>query len=179
MKNVTCSVAVLLLIVLLSPLSAAGTKESAASDPLSAVKAKGYLSVGCKVDVPSFGYKNINTGEIEGFEIDLAKAVAKRIFGDENAIRLTPVTAKTRGPLLDTGELDMVAATFTVTEERRKSWDFSTIYYVDAVAVMVEIITLCRLLRPCRKNHRGGAECYHQEEPGSRGRRSGNYAQVQ
>lgn len=138
MKNVTCSVAVLLLIVLLSPLSAAGTKESAASDPLSAVKAKGYLSVGCKVDVPSFGYKNINTGEIEGFEIDLAKAVAKRIFGDENAIRLTPVTAKTRGPLLDTGELDMVAATFTVTEERRKSWDFSTIYYVDAVAVMVK-----------------------------------------
>ncbi len=131
-------VAMLLVTVAFSSLYAQGTKEAAASDPLAAIKDKGFLSVGCKVDVPSFGYKNINTGVIEGFEIDLSKAVAKRIFGDENAIELTPVTAKTRGPLLDTGELDMVAATFTVTEERKNSWDFSTIYYVDAVAVMTK-----------------------------------------
>jgi putative glutamine transport system substrate-binding protein len=90
------------------------------------------------VDVPNFGYKNITTGEIEGFEIDLSKAVAKKIFGDENKVAFTGVTAKTRGPLLDTGELDMVAATFTVTDERRKTWDFSTIYYTDAVGVMVK-----------------------------------------
>ncbi|MGH0053756.1 MAG: transporter substrate-binding domain-containing protein [Sphaerochaetaceae bacterium] len=138
MKNTFRYVLVLLLLVgVLSSLSAAGAQESS-SDPLASLKAKGFLSVGCKVDVPSFGYQNINTGEIEGFEIDLAKAVAKKIFGDETAIELTPVTAKTRGPLLDTGELDMVAATFTVTDERRNSWDFSSIYYVDAVAVMVK-----------------------------------------
>ena len=127
----------LLLVFFSASLFGAGTKE-ASSDPLAQLKAKGKLSVGVKVDVPSFGYQNINTGEIEGFEIDLAKAVAKAIFGDEKAIVFTPVTAKTRGPLLDTGELDMVAATFTVTEERKNSWDFSTIYYVDAVAVMVK-----------------------------------------
>jgi putative glutamine transport system substrate-binding protein len=127
----------LLLLCSATLLFAAGSKEGS-DDPLARLKAKGKISVGCKIDVPSFGYKNINTGEIEGFEIDLAKAVAKRIFGDENAIELTPVTAKTRGPLLDTGELDMVAATFTVTDERRNSWDFSSIYYVDAVAVMVK-----------------------------------------
>jgi len=130
--------AVLLLFILVgTALFAAGTKE-AVSDPLASLKAKGKLSVGVKVDVPSFGYKNINTGEIEGFEIDLARAVAKKIFGVDQAIEFVPVTAKTRGPLLDTGELDMVAATFTVTEERKKSWDFSKIYYVDAVAVMVK-----------------------------------------
>ena len=128
---------VLLLACSATVLFASGSKESS-DDPLAKLKAKGKLSVGCKVDVPSFGYKNINTGEIEGFEIDLAKAVAKHIFGDENAIEFTAVTAKTRGPLLDTGELDLVAATFTVTEERKNSWDFSTIYYVDAVAVMVK-----------------------------------------
>jgi len=120
-----------------SVIFAAGAQETS-SDPLSALKAKGKLSVGVKVDVPSFGYKNINTGEVEGFEIDLARAVAKAIFGNGNALEFVPVTAKTRGPLLDTGELDMVAATFTVTEERKNSWDFSDIYYVDAVAVMVK-----------------------------------------
>jgi putative glutamine transport system substrate-binding protein len=127
----------LVLVCSATVLFANGTKENS-DDPLAKLKAKGKLSVGCKVDVPSFGYKNITTGEIEGFEIDLAKAVAKHIFGDENAIEFTAVTAKTRGPLLDTGELDLVAATFTVTEERKNSWDFSTIYYVDAVAVMVK-----------------------------------------
>ncbi|WP_320130454.1 transporter substrate-binding domain-containing protein [uncultured Sphaerochaeta sp.] len=127
----------LILVCTTTGLFAAGAKETS-TDPLAQLKAKGKLTVGCKVDVPSFGYKNINTGVIEGFEIDLSKAVAKHIFGDENAVEFTPVTAKTRGPLLDTGELDMVAATFTVTEERKNSWDFSTIYYVDAVAIMVK-----------------------------------------
>ena len=53
-------------------------------------------------------------------------------------MRFTGVTAKTRGPLVDTGEIDMVAATFTVTDERRKLWDFSTIYMEDPVALMVK-----------------------------------------
>ncbi|MCH3920926.1 MAG: transporter substrate-binding domain-containing protein [Sphaerochaeta sp.] len=114
---------------------AQGTTEKTYVDQ---IRDRGVLQVGCKVDVPNFGYKNITTGEIEGFEIDLSKAVAKKIFGDENKVAFTGVTAKTRGPLLDTGELDMVAATFTVTDERRKTWDFSTIYYTDAVGVMVK-----------------------------------------
>ncbi|MFA6688015.1 MAG: transporter substrate-binding domain-containing protein [Sphaerochaetaceae bacterium] len=135
MKKRLFAVALFLLVCSVA-LFAQGASEG--SDEIAKIKAKGVLSVGCKVDVPSFGYKNINTGEVEGFEIDLSKAVAKKIFGDETKVEFTGVTAKTRGPLLDTGELDMVAATFTVTEERKQSWDFSQIYYVDAVAVMVK-----------------------------------------
>ena len=123
------------LLLAASVVFAAGTTEKTYVDQ---IKDRKVLQVGCKVDVPSFGYKNITTGEVEGFEIDLSKAVAKKIFGSDGDVAFTGVTAKTRGPLLDTGELDMVAATFTVTDERRKSWDFSTIYYTDAVAVMVK-----------------------------------------
>ena len=101
------------------------------------IKARGVLEVGVKNDVPGFGYQNIVTGEMEGFEIELAKKVAEKILG-EPKVNFTPVTAATRGPLLDTGELDAVIATFTVTDERRNSWDFSDIYYVDAVACMVK-----------------------------------------
>jgi len=110
---------------------------SEATTEVDRIKARGVLEVGCKVDVPSFGYKNIDTGEMEGFEIDLAKKISEKIIGKES-VNFTGVTAKTRGPLLDTGEIDIVAATFTVTDERRKSWDFSEIYYTDAVAVMVK-----------------------------------------
>ena len=43
-----------------------------------------------------------------------------------------------RGPLVDSGEVDMIAATFTVTDERRKLWDFSEIYMQDPIAIMVK-----------------------------------------
>jgi len=113
----------------------AGGKQD---DPLTAIKKAGVLKVGVKEDVPHFGFLNPATNKHEGFEIDLAHAIAKKILGDENKVAFTGVTAKTRGPLLDTGELDTVIATFTVTDERRKSFDFSDIYYTDAVMVMVK-----------------------------------------
>jgi putative glutamine transport system substrate-binding protein len=102
------------------------------------IKSNGVLKVGCKVDVPLFGYKNPETGNIEGFEIDLAKAVTKKIFGDDSKVAFTPVTAKTRGPLLDSGELDMIVATYTINEERKKQYNFTDPYYVDPVGLLVK-----------------------------------------
>ncbi|WP_058486693.1 transporter substrate-binding domain-containing protein [Defluviitalea phaphyphila] len=114
------------------------SSEQNSSDEVQAIKDRGVLKVGVKVDVPNFGYKNPETGEIEGFEVDIAKAIAKKILGDENKIELQAVTAKTRGPLLDSGEVDMVVATFTITEERKKSYNFSESYYTDAVGLLVK-----------------------------------------
>ena len=53
-------------------------------------------------------------------------------------VEFTTVTAATRGELLDSGDIDCVLATFTITDERKKSWDFSTPYYTDYVSVLVE-----------------------------------------
>ena len=105
---------------------------------LDAVVKAGVLRVGVKEDVPNFGLRNTATGEIEGFEIDIVKLLAKEILGDEKAYELTPVTAKTRGPLLDNGEVDLVIATFTITDERKLTYNFSTPYYEDAVGLLVK-----------------------------------------
>lgn len=137
-------------IVLLAAFTAAAagcggsSDQKAASSAVSAdsavqkIKDNGVLRVGVKVDVPLFGYKNPQTGQIEGFEIDLAKAVAKKIFGDENKIQMVPVTAKTRGPLLDNGEVDMIAATFTINEQRKQQYSFTDPYYTDPVGLLVK-----------------------------------------
>uniref|UniRef100_UPI00397F1E0A transporter substrate-binding domain-containing protein n=1 Tax=Salmonella sp. s58760 TaxID=3159708 RepID=UPI00397F1E0A len=85
-------------------------------------------------DVPNFGYKNPDTGEFEGLEIDIARKIADEL-GVE--IEFTPVTAQTRGPLLDNGQVDMVIATFTITEERKLLYNFTTPYYTDAVGLLV------------------------------------------
>ena len=104
---------------------------------LNLIKSKDVLVIGVKKDAPNFGLLNPNTNEIEGLEIDIAKMLAKEILGDENKIRLEPVTAKTRGPLLDNGALDAVIATFTITEERKKTYDFTDPYYSDPVGFLV------------------------------------------
>ncbi|HUX11465.1 MAG TPA: transporter substrate-binding domain-containing protein [Spirochaetia bacterium] len=108
------------------------------SPAVKAIKDRGVLRVGVKVDVPKFGYRDPATGVVDGYEIDLARAVAAKILGDPTKIDLTAVTAKTRGPLLDNGEVDMVIATFTITDERRKSYNFSDPYFVDGVGLMVK-----------------------------------------
>lgn len=120
--------------------STATTKPvaSAESADVKAVKDRGVLKVGVKVDVPKFGFKDPATGKIDGMEIDIAKAIAKKILGDENKIEVQPVTAKTRGPLLDNGEVDYVIATFTITEERKQSYNFSEPYFKDGVALLVK-----------------------------------------
>ncbi|HBW38194.1 transporter substrate-binding domain-containing protein [Desulfosporosinus sp. BICA1-9] len=101
-----------------------------------AIKDRGVLKVGVKVDVPKFGYKDPKTEKVEGFEIDLANVVAQKIGAAK--VETTAVTAKTRGPLLDSGDVDLVIATFTVTEERKKSYNFSDPYFVDGVRLMVK-----------------------------------------
>jgi putative glutamine transport system substrate-binding protein len=122
------------LLAALALLASCGKK----AEPLDAIKNAGVLKVGVKSDVPKFGLLNTATNQYEGFEIELAKLVAKDLLGDASKVAFTPVTAKTRGPLLDNGELDLIAATFTITEERKLSYNFTTPYYTDAVGMLVK-----------------------------------------
>ena len=111
---------------------------SCTSDPqLKDIRSRGVLRVGIKVDVPLFGYLNSETNEIDGMEIDLARALAKELLGDENAVSLVAVTTKTRGPLLENGGVDVIMATFTITEERKKTYNFSEPYYIDEIGFLV------------------------------------------
>ena len=78
-----------------------------------------------KYDTKLFGLKNPSSGEVEGFDIDVAKQLAKEILGDENKVEFMEVTSKTRIPLLNKGDIDAIIATMTVTEERKKEVDFT------------------------------------------------------
>lgn len=128
--------------------SEAAADTTAASGDVSAdvqkIVDRGVLKVGCKSDVPNFSLQNTATGEYEGFEDDLAYNIACEIFGctpeeakDKKLVEFQGVTAKTRGPLLENGEIDLVIATFTITDERKETYNFSTPYYTDAVGLLV------------------------------------------
>ena len=104
------------------------------------IKDSGYLRVGVKSDVPGFGLLDQKTNKYTGMEIDLAHDIGKEIFGssyNDSKVKFTPVTADTRGTLLDNGQIDMVIATFTIKPDRQEKWNFSDPYYTDSVGVMV------------------------------------------
>jgi len=103
-----------------------------------AIKDAGELRVGVKADVPNFGLQDAATGEFEGMEIDLAYALAERIGLTKDDVKFEAVTAKTRGPLLDNGQIDVVIATFTIKPERLEQWNFSDAYYQDEVGLLVK-----------------------------------------
>lgn len=100
------------------------------------VTERGYVVVGVKTNTKPFGYKD-SSGNIVGFDVDVARLIAKAIFHDENKIKLVPVTESNRIYLLNLNELDMVVATFTITQTRRMSVDFSKPYYLTGQALMV------------------------------------------
>jgi len=103
-----------------------------------AIADTGKLRVGVKADVPNFGLQDAATGEFEGMEIDLAYALAERMGLSAEDVTFEAVTAKTRGPLLDNGQLDVVIATFTIKPERLEQWNFSDPYYQDEVGLLVK-----------------------------------------
>lgn len=114
--------------------STAGSAGSFGADTQAIIDG-GVLRVGVKNAVPGFGFQDTLTGEYSGMEIDIATKLAEYL-GVE--VEFTTVTAATRTELLDSGDIDCVLATFTITDERKESWDFSTPYYTDAVTVLVE-----------------------------------------
>lgn len=109
------------------------------------------LRVGVKDDVANFGLYDEESGRYSGMEIDLAQQLCDDL-GYSN-LELTTVTTATREQYIDDGDLDMVIATYSATEERRENYDLSTPYYVDHVMIMVEessMISNLKDLKDCR-----------------------------
>ena len=142
-NHLTLMLSALMMVALLA---ACGTEEPEAAEPAEVEAAtytedvqkivdRGVLRVGVKNAVLGFGYQDTLTQEYTGLEISLAEKIAEEL-GIE--IEFTPVTAATRTELLDSGDLDCVLATFTITDERKKSWDFTTPYFTDFVTVLIE-----------------------------------------
>ena len=105
---------------------------------LAAVKQRGVLKVGVKFDNPGFGYLTPGQSEPQGFEIDIAHEIAKRVLGDPKKIQFTQVLSSNRIPMVQNGDIDMFIATATITPERLKQIDFSNVYYSAGQTLLVK-----------------------------------------
>jgi len=101
------------------------------------IKKRGKLVAGVKHDTFLFGYKDPKDGQVKGFEVDLMKELAKRMLGDENKLELKEVNSKTRIKLLKGGDIDLICATMTISEKRKKEVDFSHVYFMAGQSLLV------------------------------------------
>ena len=96
----------------------------------------GTLRVGTKYDQPGFGLENLE-GELEGFDVEIAKIIAGALGLTEDDIEFSEATSAVREEVLEGDEVDMVVATYTINDERKERITFAGPYYVAGQQIMV------------------------------------------
>lgn len=117
--------------------TAAAAPSTDVPAPPAAIKERGKLVVGVKVDYPPLGYLD-EYGKNAGYEIGVVKKMAEYAFEDANAVEFVPVNATNRIPYLDSNKIDFIAATLGVTDERKQQLDFSTNFFDGGVVTVVK-----------------------------------------
>ncbi len=102
-------------------------KAALAGDTLANAKKKGVLVGGVKDSTPPFGYVDEKTRKLIGYDVDVLAVIAKRMGV---ALELKPVVSSTRMPMLQEGNIDIIAATMTKNADRAKVIDFSNTYFM-------------------------------------------------
>jgi len=131
MKKITKVLA--LVIIALIGLVLSGCKQKDVNE-LEVIKKRGKLIVGTSPDYPPYEFIDIDTGEVIGFDIEIAKEIAKDL-GVELEIKEMAFSGLLAA--LTTGNVDIVLAGMTPTPERQLSVDFSDIYYTAVQALIV------------------------------------------
>jgi polar amino acid transport system substrate-binding protein len=119
------------------PLASYAPSATAQGSTLAKIRERGRLVAGVSADTYLLGSRNPLTGQIEGFDIDMVKAVAEAILGDEDLYQLKVITAAQRIPALEKGEVDIVARNMTITCDRWEQIAFSSEYYRSGQKILV------------------------------------------
>ena len=114
--------------------AAVEVEEFPADTTMGKIQEAGEIKVGVKYDVPLFGFKNPQTGEVEGFDVDMAQRVADTL-GVE--LKLVEAISDNRIPFLEKGTVDLVFSTMTITTDRDAEIDFSRPYYIAHGRILV------------------------------------------
>ena len=124
------------MVALSLPLMLLAVTATASAGTLDDVKARGELIVGVKTDYPPFGYVDAS-GKNIGFDVDLAHAFAKALFGNSDKVVFVSVTSGNRIPFLLSRKIDIIVASVTMTPERAQVVDFSKPYFYSGSLLLV------------------------------------------
>ena len=110
-------------------------RSFAAGTTMAKLQDAGEIKIGVKYDVPPFGFKNPETNAIEGFDIDIGKAIAADLGVQPKFIE---AISDNRIPFLKDGTADLILSTMTINAERDEEIDFSEPYFIARGRILVK-----------------------------------------
>jgi glutamate transport system substrate-binding protein len=96
----------------------------------------GTITIGTKFDQPLFGLQDPRTGDVEGFDVEIARLIVERI-GAEVEVEFVETPSAIRETAIQDGTVDMVVATYTINDKRKEVIDFAGPYYTAGQDIMV------------------------------------------
>lgn len=94
------------------------------------------FKIGIKFDQPGLGFRE-SDGSFTGFDVDMARVIAEGLGYDENEIEFVEAVSANRETFLQNGTVDMILATYSITDERKEVVDFAGPYYVAGQDLLV------------------------------------------
>ena len=110
------------------PLGSLAPTAASVKENVPNISKRGRLIVGVAQSLYRLGYRDPESSDLIGFEVDLAREIARDIFGDPNKVEFRYVESRHREDALRTGDVDLVLRTMTTTRERQKALEFSIPY---------------------------------------------------
>lgn len=95
----------------------------------------GKIRIGIKFDQPGLGFKK--SGTYVGFDVDVAKYIAKSLGYSEDEIIWKEAPSKQREAMLQNGDVDMILATYSITDDRKRVVSFAGPYFVAGQDLLV------------------------------------------
>ncbi|WP_411147153.1 glutamate ABC transporter substrate-binding protein [Streptomyces sp. A30] len=108
-----------------------------AGTTMAELSAAGKMTIGTKFDVPLFGLKGLD-GKPAGFDVEIAKIIAGELGIAPGDITWVETPSKVREEYLEQGKADLITATYTINDERRKRVTFAGPYYNAGSTLMVK-----------------------------------------
>jgi glutamate transport system substrate-binding protein len=115
----------------------ADSPQFAAGSTMAKLSEAGKMTVGTKFDQPGFGLKNLE-GKPEGFDVEIAKIIAAKLGIEEDSITWKETPSAVREEVIEKGEVDLVAATYTINDKRKERITFAGPYYEAGQQLMVK-----------------------------------------
>jgi glutamate transport system substrate-binding protein len=96
----------------------------------------GAITIGTKFDQPLFGLEGPG-GVPEGFDVEIGKIIAAQLGIDEDGIEWVPTVSANREPFIQSGQVDIVIATYTINDKRKEVVSFAGPYYIAGQDILV------------------------------------------
>jgi ABC-type amino acid transport substrate-binding protein len=113
---------------------AAEVQQFPADTTLGTIQRRGEITIGVKYDVPPFGFRNPQTNEVEGFDVDMGRFIAEELGVEPKFVE---AISDNRIPFLERGTVDLILSTMTINAERDLEIDFSEPYYIAQGRILV------------------------------------------